>query len=46
MLPIGLILGSFILGIFFEKRGLRTLKKVTQKIGWQGADIIVKSLIR
>nr|MDJ0571971.1 mechanosensitive ion channel [Pleurocapsa sp. MO_192.B19] len=44
MLPIGLILGSFILGIFFEKRGLRTLKKITRKIGWSGIDIIVISL--
>ncbi|MDJ0747145.1 MAG: mechanosensitive ion channel, partial [Xenococcaceae cyanobacterium MO_167.B27] len=44
MLPITLILGSFIIGIIFEKRGLITLKKITGKIGWQGTDIIVKSL--
>ena len=44
MLPVAFILGSFIIGIIFEKRGLRTLKEITRKISWQGADIIVKSL--
>ncbi len=43
-IPVALVLASFILGIFLEKRGLKKLKKITQQIGWQGTDIIVKSL--
>lgn len=44
VIPIALIISGFILGIVFEKRGLRKLKITTKKFGWQGADVIVKSL--
>ena len=42
--PISLIIGSFIIGLIAEKKGLTQLRKITRQIGWQGTDIIVKSL--
>ena len=44
LLPVSLIIVSFSLGLFFEKRGIRNLKKIIRKIGWKGSSIIVKSL--
>ncbi len=43
-LPISLIIVSFSLGLLFERRGIRNLKKIIRKIGWKGSSIIVKSL--
>ena len=44
LLPVSLIIVSFSLGLFFEKRGIKNLKKIIRKIGWKGSSIIVKSL--
>ena len=44
LLPLSLIIVSFSLGLFFEKRGIISLKKIIRKIGWKGSSIIVKSL--
>ncbi|MDJ0649947.1 MAG: mechanosensitive ion channel family protein [Xenococcaceae cyanobacterium MO_188.B19] len=35
---------SFSLGLFFEKQGFKSLKKVIRRTGWQGGDTIIKSL--
>ena len=44
IIPIGIIIVAFSLGLFFEKQGFKSLKKVIRKTGWQGADVIIKSL--
>ena len=44
IIPIGVIIVAFSLGLFFEKRGIKSLKKIIRKTGWPGADIIIKSL--
>lgn len=43
-IPLAFILISLIVGVFFEKKGIKKLKFFTRKIGWQGTDIIVESL--
>ena len=44
IIPLSLIIVTFSLGLLLEKKGVKTLKKILQKIGWRGSDIIVKSL--
>ncbi len=44
IIPIGIIMFSFSLGLFFEKQGFKSLKKVIRRTGWQGGDTIIKSL--
>ena len=44
IIPIGLIIVTFSLGLFFEKKGVRSLKKIIKKTGLKGSVILVKSL--
>ena len=44
ILPFALILCSFILGFLFEKRGLKLLKKIAKRTGWEGYGIISSAL--
>ena len=44
VLPFALILSSFILGFLFEKRGLKLLKKIAKRTGWEGYGIISSAL--
>ena len=44
LIPLAILLTSLIIGVFFEKKGIKKLKNFTRKIGWQGTDIIVESL--
>ncbi|NEP59149.1 MAG: mechanosensitive ion channel family protein [Symploca sp. SIO2G7] len=46
ILPFALILFSFILGLLFEKRGLKLLKKFAKKTGWESYGIIIARALR
>jgi len=45
-LPFALILFGLILGLLFEKRGLRLLKKIAKKTGWEGYGLIIVGALR
>lgn len=44
ILSLVLILSGFALGLIFEKRGIRKLKKITRRTGWKGYEVILDSL--
>ena len=44
IIPVSLIIFSFSFGLFFEKRGIKNLKKLINKTGLKGSGILVKSL--
>lgn len=44
VIPIVLIVGAVFLGIVVERQGLNRLQAMSTKLGWGGADVIIRSL--
>ena len=44
VLPIFFVLSAVILGLFVERQGINRLQRLTTKLGWGGADVIISSL--
>ncbi|MBE9066858.1 mechanosensitive ion channel [Leptolyngbya cf. ectocarpi LEGE 11479] len=44
IIPVVLVLGALFLGIVVERQGLNRLQAMSAKLGWGGADVIIRSL--
>jgi small-conductance mechanosensitive channel len=44
ILPIFLVLGCFLMGIFFERKVIKYLKELSQKIGFKLTEVIIDSI--
>ena len=44
VVPVVIILGAFFLGVILERQGLNRLQVASAKLGWGGADVIIRSL--
>lgn len=44
ILPLGIVFGSFLFGLIFEKFILKILKEIAKRTKWEGDEVIIKSL--